>query len=1162
MAAPGETPTSTQTEPAAAPNQTPEAAVADRILLPAPAVAPPEPPARTPWPLLDYALVLVVLLFACVVAATTARNSDLWLHLATGHALVQGQYHFGVDPFAQDTAGVYWVNTNWLYDLLGYAVFSALGGLAGLGGAALVLLKAVLITALAAVLVRLGWCGRGLWAPAVGAALALLAVSPWLMLHPMIVSYLFLALTLYFLERPHRPSENGESKPVSFAAYRPLLPLFALWVNLDSWFLLGPATVALYLIGQALQTAVGPDRDNAVRKGEVAALGLLLPAGLAACLLSPHHVYALLTPPAQLGLSPASRALQQDPAFQTLLVSPFQSAYPFLRPILGWNAAGSAYYLLALLMALSFALNARGWRWRRALAALALFLLSAVQYRAVPFFAVAAGPLLALNVQEFLARRGGEWARSGEAARWSVAGRISTLLAGLVLLAAAWPGWIHAAPYEPPRLAVETDASLQETAAAINRWRDEGLLGPSGRGFVTSADAANTFAWFCPEERGVLDARHPLFPAAAAADFVRVRKALSAPDDPKTPEEARVDFLTEAFAPENGADPTRLGGSALASLREVMGRRGADHLIIHDNDSQTALAWTERLQQYPQEWPLLRLDGHTAIFGWRDPADPKARDAFEGRSIDLGRMAFHPTDDEKAPATGPGREPAPPDWSDAFTKARAPRSPRTDEAAFYLVRFDQESPRHKLRGEAAWDAALIASAVGTAACAKGSVVAPYEMTQRLQVLTAHPNVPPEQAASYKPTPAEQLAYHFREDYLAQQDDGPPGLLYLAVRAARRAVRDNPDDAQAYLVLGECYRRLAQNTREQVWDPPQKVWNKRPPRFVLFYRVRTAQAAVAYQHALTVNPSLDQARMGLISLFQDMNYQDLVLEQVKELHRRSRDAGRRPGEGAQQFRDRLADLQDLVDKKGKEVTDLLDKFEVKSAGLPAYPKAEMAWSEFGLAGKALSVLLASDVSVFGDKGMALELELLLHTGRFREANEWADPVKARDYLGATPYLQLRVQMEAAAGDYQKADDDLEELSEEVHAFDVEDNKRVPIRAAGGLAVTQALLLATPEDGHLPYLFRISFFYPEILRQTQRMTGNIALEADYLTLRGLLALESGEMEAARADLGDSLAVWGGEAEARLGGGLDFPARPLAQDALRLLNDADGRQPGKRP
>ncbi len=507
--------------------------VPDRILLPPPTVAPPEPPRASASVLLDYALAAVVLGFAFLCGSFPARNSDLWLHLATGRDLTTRDSITSASiRYALNNQGVYWVNTNWLYDLLTYAVFQDFGGVEGRGGLALVLLKALAVLLLAEIMLRLGWRGGSLWPSAVGTALAFLVLSPWLAPHPMIVSYLFLALTFYFLERPHsvRANSDGMTAPVGFAGYWPLLPLFVLWVNLDSWFLLGPLTVALYLLGQAIQSNCGPSRDDreANRQGETAALAGVLAAGLAVCLINPHHVHAFLTPPAQLGLSPATVVLQQDPAFHGLRTSPFQAEY--LRPGFGLTAAGLAYFVLAVISGLSFVLNLSGLRWRRVLVWSGLFLLSAFQVRAIPFFAVAAGPILALNVQGFLGRMT-DWARGAEARRWALAGRLASLLAGLVLLGTAWAGLLHAPFGEPPRWEIEFDAGLRSAADNVHQRRRSGLLGPDDVGFNLSADAANYFAWFCPEEKGIIDARHPLFSAAVAADFTAMRKQLSAAPD-------------------------------------------------------------------------------------------------------------------------------------------------------------------------------------------------------------------------------------------------------------------------------------------------------------------------------------------------------------------------------------------------------------------------------------------------------------------------------------------------------------------------------------------------------------------------------------------------------------------------------------------------------
>ena len=52
-------------------------------------------------------LAFFALLLAILLASFTARNSDIWLHLATGRALVNGTYTFGTEPFTYTGGGVY-----------------------------------------------------------------------------------------------------------------------------------------------------------------------------------------------------------------------------------------------------------------------------------------------------------------------------------------------------------------------------------------------------------------------------------------------------------------------------------------------------------------------------------------------------------------------------------------------------------------------------------------------------------------------------------------------------------------------------------------------------------------------------------------------------------------------------------------------------------------------------------------------------------------------------------------------------------------------------------------------------------------------------------------------------------------------------------------------
>ena len=127
---------------------------ADKASTPNPAATQPLPPPRKPPAperaaarrrFLDGVLVAVVLAFAFLTSLVPARNSDFLLHAATGRLIAHGQYSVGVDPFAYTSQGAYWVNTNWLYDLIVYLFYDT----SAVGGTILIVLKALMIVALA-----------------------------------------------------------------------------------------------------------------------------------------------------------------------------------------------------------------------------------------------------------------------------------------------------------------------------------------------------------------------------------------------------------------------------------------------------------------------------------------------------------------------------------------------------------------------------------------------------------------------------------------------------------------------------------------------------------------------------------------------------------------------------------------------------------------------------------------------------------------------------------------------------------------------------------------------------------------------------------------------------------------------------------------------------
>src|SRR5262249_57459312 len=116
----------------------------------------------------------------------------------------------------------------------------------------------------------------------------------------------------------------------------------------------------------------------------------------------------------------------------------------------------------------------------------------------------------------------------------------------------------------------------------------------------------------------------------------------------------------------------------------------------------------------------------------------------------------------------------------------------------------------------------------------------------------------------------RVALACQQWYALDQDDSPPALLYLAVRAARRALAADPGDAQAHLLLGESYVRLLHDTRERIWAQ----------RVSQLVQLRRAQASAALNRAVALQPDLAKAHAYLAGLYQEMGgYLDLTLKHL-------------------------------------------------------------------------------------------------------------------------------------------------------------------------------------------------------------------------------------------------------------------------------------------
>src|SRR5262249_47200683 len=220
----------------------------------------------------------------------------------------------------------------------------------------------------------------------------------------------------------------------------------------------------------------------------------------------------------------------------------------------------------------------------------------------------------------------------------------------------------------------------------------------------------------------------------------------------------------------------------------------------------------------------------------------------------------------------------------------------------------------------------------------------------------------------------------------------------------------------------------------------------------------------------------------------------------------------------------------------------EAFAAVAASLRVFDRAELA-RQRGLGGRARDVLLESDISAFGAEGMALELQLLLDTGRAKEVREWTDPGQKED-LGPS-YHWLRAQALAAEGDYALAEDECGQLAGEGPGI-------MTVRPQAALAgvIGHAVLAEQPGPGSLGSPFIRVWSQAALRTRLANFTRNVRQEADGEALRGVLALEAGEVAEAAVAFRAALAVWKDEASAATGAGIDFSGRAVAQGCLTWL------------
>lgn len=943
------------------------------------------------------------------------------------------------------------------------------------GGTVLVGVKALLIGCVGCLMLQLARSRGGLWLPTLAVAGCLVALAQRVSFQPIFVSCFFMALTYRWLD-----GDDEIVRPPRFRSAG-FIVLFFAWAQIDTRVFVGWLAVLLASVGQFIdqQRRRAADRATArvlqagaIQTSWISRLSLLTALAVV-CLLNPLTWQML-----SVGDIRPIFEVRDDGRGAT---SPFQSA--FFQGAGGYPS-GWFYHLLLLVglwLILSGALRDDR-AWRNWLPWFGLAFLSAIDVTFIPWFAVWSGPVLGRFAMREARQRFPDWERwnfrplQGVACCW---------MAGLILC--SWPGWLQGPPFEPRRWSLDLPESAERTADVLADWHASGRFDAAARGVHLSSDTAAAVRWFCPKLLAVAD---------------------------------------RTFA-ERIADPA----TSYDQLDEHMRRLGGDYLVVADHDRPRLLRVLERLLADPRRSTVLDVVGDTVICGWRDPASSNPP-RWSGPKWDMEQAAFGHADPVPPPASA-----SPPSWLERwrrwFTVPAVTRTTERDSAVMYLLLAEvlrQQSPVWHLT---AWETSELAALIGSAAGWSGNLgpVATTDCLIRLQLF--EPPLPEGDNRPLSPFARQVLAW--QQAFTQQRDDTPTALLYLAIRAARRASAINPEDSRSYLVLGESYLRLMHSTRERAWRQ----------KFPELGDLRRAQASAALNRAVRLEPSLAQAHLHLGALYTEMGYLDVALEHRRTYLTLIRRSPPPLGVDWTVYRSTLEQAARELAQLEEKIATSRDEWLKESSGKRVGDRAELA-ARRGLAGEALRTLLESDVSAFGTQGLRLELRLLLGMGRAQEVIDAMEPDQ-QAVLGTPTYYWTRTQAWAALGDYESA---LEEALRLAHPAGGDESSAEAERAIISLLVSRAVAEGLPLGKSAPTALIAAQQQVDLLDRAVAVVTRSRQRADAYVLRGLLALEAGQLETAQAAVGKALAWSGSPSQDDDSSQIDFRARPVARTVWSWL------------
>jgi hypothetical protein len=200
------------------------------------------------------------------------RDPDFWWHLRTGQLIIAGHGLLGTDPFTYTASSHHWVMHEWLTEVL-FAALNAAGGLA----LVVAVLSVVTWLGLVAVVLRAQLSRPHPAILALGLLVAVVAGYPIWGPRAQMITFSLTCLVLLLAERHLR--RGGR-------AVWALVPVFLVWSNLHSGFIIGAGFLALVIVAEGAAGMLGmPGAAPGARVRELAWVGA---ACLAVVVVNPN----------------------------------------------------------------------------------------------------------------------------------------------------------------------------------------------------------------------------------------------------------------------------------------------------------------------------------------------------------------------------------------------------------------------------------------------------------------------------------------------------------------------------------------------------------------------------------------------------------------------------------------------------------------------------------------------------------------------------------------------------------------------------------------------------------------------------------------------------------------------------------------------------------